>query len=51
MKKGKLVHSSITEEQAVKIRQAILNFRAIHKLLRAWEEETAKIIGVKKRHK
>lgn len=51
MKKGKLVHSSITEEQAVKIRQAIKNFRAILRLLRAWEEECAKIFDVKKRRK
>ena len=47
MKKGKLMHSTITAKQAVFLKKAIANYRCILKLLRRWEEETRKFAEVK----
>jgi hypothetical protein len=47
MKKGKLVHSTITAEQALFLKKAIANYRYVLKLLRRWEEETRKFAEVK----
>ena len=47
MKKGKLLHSTITENQAFILQRAINNYRRIKKLLKNWEEETRKVAGVK----
>lgn len=47
MKNGKLVHSTVTENQATILQQAINNYRFVLKLLRRWEEESIKIVGIK----
>jgi hypothetical protein len=47
MKKGKLVHSTITEDQATLLQEAINNYRFVLKLLRSWEEESIKLFGIK----
>ena len=47
MKKGKLVHSTVTKDQVPLLQQAIDNYRAVLKLLRRWEEESIKSFGVK----
>ena len=47
MKKGKLVHSTITKDQVPLLQQAIDNYRAVLKLLRRWEEESIKSFGIK----
>jgi hypothetical protein len=44
MKTGKLVHRYVSPAQAAILRQAITNYRKVKKLLRAWEEETERII-------
>jgi uncharacterized protein DUF6788 len=44
MKAGKLVHRYVSSEQAELLRQAIANYRIVKKLLRAWEEETERLI-------
>ena len=44
MKGGKLVHRMVSRGQAKALRAAIRNYRAIRRLLRAWEAETVKII-------
>ena len=44
MRQGKLVHRSVTAEQAVLLEQAIANYRKARKLLQAWEDETEKLI-------
>ena len=51
MKGGKLVHSTVTIQQAAGLRTAIANYRTVLRLLRKWEEETAKILGVKRRRR
>ena len=44
MPAGKLVHRSVTSEQAVILRRALANYRKVKKLLRAWEIETERLI-------
>lgn len=44
MQAGKLVHRSVTPEQAVILRRALANYRKVKKLLRAWEIETERLI-------
>jgi hypothetical protein len=44
MQGGKLVHRSLSPEQAVLLRLALDNYRKVKDLLRAWEVETEKII-------
>src|ERR1700688_2181149 len=44
MKAGKLVHRYVSPAQATILRQAITNYRKVKKLLRAWEEETERLI-------
>lgn len=44
MREGKLVHRSVTAEQAALLEQAIANYRKARKLMQAWEEETEKLI-------
>jgi hypothetical protein len=43
---GKLVHRVLTPEQAKLLQQAIDNQRRAKKLLRAWEEQTERLIGL-----
>ena len=40
-KEGRLVHSVVPKEQAEWLKDAIANYRKIHRLLEAWEDETA----------
>lgn len=51
MKKGKLVHSTVNADQAQQLKLAIMSYRTILKLLRAWEEETSKTFGIQKKRK
>ncbi len=44
MRRGKLVHRSVTPEQAVVLRLAIKNYRKVKKLLRDWEVQTERLI-------
>jgi hypothetical protein len=44
MKGGRLVHRTLSPEQAVLLRAAIANYRVARRLLRAWEEATLRII-------
>lgn len=44
MKDGKLVHRSLSPEQALVLRLALDNYRKVRGLLRAWEAETERII-------
>jgi hypothetical protein len=44
MRGGKLVHRSVTAEQAALLEQAIANHRKAKKLMQAWEDETERLI-------
>ena len=44
MKAGKLVHRTVSSEQATLLRAAIANYRKAKKLMRAWENETERLI-------
>ena len=44
MRGGKLVHRSVSAEQAALLEQAIANYRKARKLMQAWEIETEKLI-------
>ena len=43
MKGGKLIHRSVTPEQANLLQQAIANHRKAKKLMQAWEDETERL--------
>ena len=43
MKGGKLVHSTVSPEQAAILRQAIANYRKAKKLMQAWQNETERL--------
>jgi hypothetical protein len=44
MKRGKLVHRTVSPQQAAILRLAIANYRRVRKLLRSWEVETERLI-------
>lgn len=44
MRGGKLVHRSVSAEQAALLEQASANYRKARKLMQAWEAETEKLI-------
>lgn len=44
MQGGRLVHRMVPPAQATLLREAIANYRAVRRLLRAWENETVKLI-------
>ena len=44
MKGGKLVHRMVTPEQAALLRRAIANYRRAKKLMKAWEQETERLV-------
>ena len=44
MKGGRLVHRMVSPAQAARLREAIANYRRLRRLLRAWEDETVKLI-------
>ena len=46
MKGGALVHRSVTPQQAEMLQLAIGNHRKAKKLMRAWEEETERLIDL-----
>jgi hypothetical protein len=43
MKGGKLVHRTVTSEQATILQLAIANYRKAKKLMQAWEDETERL--------
>lgn len=45
MQDGKLVHRTVSPEQAILLQQGIDNYRAVQKLLRNWEMETEQLIN------
>ena len=48
MKEGKLVHQSLSPEQAQLLKKAIANYKKIRALLRTWESETVKTMEMTK---
>jgi hypothetical protein len=44
MKGGKLVHRTVSPEQAAVLRRAIANYRQAKKLMQAWEDATERLI-------
>ena len=44
MKGGKLVHRMVTPEQAALLRRAIVNYCKAKKLMKAWEQETERLV-------
>jgi hypothetical protein len=44
MQGGRLVHRMLSPAQAALLREAIANYRTVRRLLRAWENETVKLI-------
>ena len=44
MKGGRLVHRTVSTQQAAILRLAIENYRKVKKLLRSWEVETERLI-------
>jgi hypothetical protein len=44
MKSGRLVHRTVSPEQATILQLAIANYRKAKKLLQAWENETERLI-------
>ncbi len=44
MKGGRLVHRTVSPEQAAVVRMAIANYRKAKKLMQAWEDETERLI-------
>jgi hypothetical protein len=44
MRGGKLVHRTVSTQQAAALRHAIANYRMVRKLLREWEVETERLI-------
>lgn len=43
MKGGKLIHRSVTPQQATLLQQAITNHRKAKKLMQCWEDETERL--------
>lgn len=50
MKGGKLVHRTVSPQQAAMLRLAIANYRKVRKLLRTWEAETERLIDYESQH-
>jgi hypothetical protein len=46
MKSGKLVHRTVSPEQAAILRVAIANYRKARKLMKAWEGETERLMDI-----
>src|SRR5688572_24423846 len=44
MKNGRLVNRMVSPQEAILIRRAIANYRAVRRLLRAWENQTVRVI-------
>jgi len=44
MKAGRLVHRNVTPEQAAFLRRAITNYQKAKKLMKAWEDETIRLM-------
>ena len=51
MKGGKLVHRTVSPQQAAILRLAIANYRKAKKLMKAWEDETERLMGLEAAHK
>lgn len=47
LERGKLAHRLLSAEQAAELTEAIANFRQIRVLLRRWEDETLRALGVR----
>jgi len=44
MRAGRLVHRTVTPEQAAILRLAIANYRKAKELMQSWEDETERLI-------
>ena len=44
MRNGRLVNRMVSPQEAILIRRAIANYRAVRRLLRAWEAQTTRLI-------
>lgn len=48
LQRGKLVNQLLSPAQAQIVKQAIINYRAIKRILRSWERETIKVLQASK---
>jgi hypothetical protein len=46
MKGGKLVHRTVSPDQAAILRVAIANYRKAKKLMKTWEDETERLMDI-----
>jgi len=44
MRNGRLLHRVVSPQQAVRLKAAIANSRAIRRLLRRWEEQSTRVL-------
>ena len=51
MKGGKLVHRTVSPQQAAILRLAMANYRKAKKLMKAWEDETERLMDLEAAHK
>jgi len=51
MKGGKLIHRTVSPQQAAILRLAIANYRKTKKLMKAWEDETERLMDLEAAHK
>jgi len=47
MQDGRQVHRMVTPKQGALLRRAIANYRAVRRILRDWEAQTARAIGIR----
>ena len=51
MKDGRQAHRMLSNEQTAFLKKAIANYRAVLRLLRAWERQTVRILDSEKKRK
>ena len=49
MSAGKLVHRTVSPQQAAILRLAIANYRKVKKLLRSWKADTERLLDAEER--
>ena len=50
-KVGKLVHRTVSSQQSAILGLAIANYRKAKKLMKAWEDETERLMDLEAAHK
>jgi hypothetical protein len=51
MEGGKLVHRTVSPQQAAILQLAIANYRKARELMKAWEDETEQLMDLEATHK